>query len=647
MHLIKSKRTIVLAILATTALILLFYAGDKEYLQEKSADKVWVEVNTVINQMAVKGDLINYNANEGHNGQWSKYTNRFSEYISQINKKNEPHVKNRYQLHTSFRKLDSRVIIIFKVAEETTGQILEEKEIITDPIKYTSIIPAVLALFLCFVTARPAISLFVSLMLGSVLYNGGSVIMGTKEVFYNYIPFGLSGSNLNIILFFLVMSLLLRILAGAGGFKSLTATKGPIKYLIFPLLYFHPYSGVSAGTWTLHSFEKIRNRPLRSSFISHTISMLISSLFIISPYLLSIFVIVRSVLPQYDVSGGALNIFLNSLQYRFFSVAAIAMLIFFFIFKKETKSMRSIRTKEDTDPFSNKELVKVRPYMSVVFLLSFMVLFMISSLIIGIVQTDFNGSISAMFNISNSEIFRKLINPMYIKYYLAAADVSAALLLSTLLTLAALMLYVFKKRLLNIKDISSYSVSCIKSSGYFILTLMLTLSFGKILYDLGSAYYIISLFTVKIGTPYFPFICFIISTATAFMSGNSLISATVITPILLPIAAQIGGDNSVASAIAAVLEGCIAGELLSPYSPTAIIVSSIYQINPVKHSATLFPYIGIAVIASSLLGFLLSGTNTPAWLSYIALFIFFSLVMFKKTTKTVGSSTKKVQESKK
>ena len=598
----KKKRTIFLSIIALVALFLLFYAGDKDYLQEKSADKIWFEFNYTLDQIVGKGDLITYKGieNNSANAKWLKYSNRFNEQVLQLNKKNEPHVRNRYLLAASFSEIEGRVMIKFSISEESTGQLVEEKEVITDPIKYTSVIPAVLALFLCFATARPIMSLAVSLLLGSTLYNGGSVIMGTKEVFFKYLPYGLVGNNLNMILFLIIISIFLKLLSEAGGFKSLHMSKGPLKYLIFPLLYFHPYSGVTAGSWVQHSFEHIKDRPLRSSFISHVLAMVISSLLI------------------YNYSGVGLSLFASSLQFRFFSAAAIAMLVFFFLFNKTTRDMNSIIREENVPLFQSKELIKIHPYMSVAFLSSFVALFILLSLLIGMMHLDISPS---------------TFNPSHIKHYLAATNISSALLLSSMFTCLALILYTLKTRLLNIKDISASSLSSLTGISYFMLLLLLSFSFSRVLSDMGSAYYIISLFKVKIGTPFFPFVCFIISTATAFMCGNSLITSALIIPILLPIAGQIGGDASTANAIAAILEGCIAGELLSPYSPTAIMVSSVFKINPVKHASSMFPYIGLVIVASSFIGFMLSGTNFPIWLSYIAIVLFLLLTMFKRPVK--------------
>lgn len=583
--------------IAGVTLFLLFYAGDKEYLQEKSADKIWIELRGTIDQIVAKGDFVTYKNLEPTEIKWQKYSNRFEEYVAQLNKKNEPSVRNRYVFSTFFREIDTRIIIKFTISEESTKQIIEEKELITDPIKYTSIIPAVLALFLCFVTASPIISVSCSLLLGSVLYNGGSIIMGTKELFYKYLPYSLYGNNLNVVVFLIAMIMFLRILAGAGGFKGLVGLKGPWKYILLPFLYFHPYSGVTAAAWARQSFDSANVKPLRSSFIAHILTMLISALFI------------------YNYKGIGLTLFAGSLQFKFFSIALLAMLIFFFVFNKTTANMELVSTGEEEPLFRNKDLVKIKPGLSIVFLSLFLLSFAVLFLLIGAIRVDVD-----------SDSFRIA----HLKNYLIYSNVSSALALSSLISLLAIILYSLRSKLLNIKDIHRYFTGTSKSVIYYVVLLLVSFSFGKLLSDMGSAYYIISLFKVKIGTPFFPFVCFIISTVTTFMSGNGLISSATIIPILLPIAGQIGGD---ANAVAAIIEGCIAGELLSPYSPTAIMVSSIFKINTVKHSSSMFPYIGTAVIASALLGFMLSGTNLPVWVAYIAILLFFFLVMFKKPLK--------------
>lgn len=587
--------------IAGITLFLLFYAGDKEYLQEKSADKIWVELNWTIDQIVRKGDFVTYKNIEPVEAKWQKYSNRFNEYVTQLNKKNEPHVKNRFIFSTSFRKIDTRIIVKFIISEESTGQIIEEKELITDPIKYTSIIPAVLALFLCFVTASPIISVSCSLLLGSILYNGGSIIMGTKELFYRYLPYSLFGNNLNMVVFLITIIMFLRILAGAGGFKGLVDSKGKLKYILLPFLYFHPYSGVTAAAWTRQSFDN-RNivRPLRSSFIAHVLTMLISTLFI------------------YNYKNIGVTLFVESLQFKFFSIASIAMLLFFFLFKKTTPRMEIVSSGEEEPLFTNKDFIKIKPNLSIFFLSLFLFSFVILSLLIGAIRVDVD-----------SDSFRIA----HLKNYLIYSNVSSALALSSLISLLSIILYSLKVKILNIKDITKYIAGTSKDVTYYAVLLLLSFSFGKLLSDMGSAYYIISLFKVKIGTPFFPFVCFVISTATTFMSGNGLISSATIIPILLPIAGQIGGDLSSANAVAAIIEGCIAGELLSPYSPTAIMVCSIFKINTVKHASSMLPYIGATVIASALIGFMLSGTNLPVWVIYIIIFLFFLLVMFKKPVK--------------
>jgi len=602
----RNKKTGFLSVIAITALFLLFYAGDKEYLQEKSADKVWSELSGTIDQIVSKGDFVTYKDMQPVGAKWQKYSNRFSEYVVQLNTRNEPNIRNRYLLSTDFREIDTRVVVHFVISEQNTGQLVEEKELITEPIKYTSIIPAVLALFLCFATASPLISVSCSLLLGSILYNGGSIIMGTKELFYKYLPYSLVGNNLNIVLFLLTMLMFLRILAGAGGFRDLVNSKSPTKYLLLPFLYFHPYAGVTASAWMRQSFDKTNLRPLRSSFITHVLAMLASAVLI------------------YNYKGLGLTLFLTSLQFKFFSIAVIAMMLFFFMFKKTNASMEIVSSSDQEPLFQNKDLIKAKTNLGVSFLALFLLLFAVFFLFIGAIRVDVD-----------SDSFRVA----HLKNYLIYSNVSSALVLSSLASLLAVVIYSLRTKLLNTKDLFGYLGETSKNVTYYMLLLLVSFSFAKLLNDMGSAYYIISLFKVKAGTPFFPLVCFIISTLTTFMSGNGLIGFSIMIPILLPVAGQMGAD---AVAVAAIIEGCIAGELLSPYSPTAIMVCSIFKINTVKHSSSMFPYIGSSIVISSLVGFMLFGRGLPIWGIYSIIFLVFLAIMFKKPKKQAGSVCAKV-----
>ena len=160
--------------------------------------------------------------------------------------------------------------------------------------------------------------------------------------------------------------------------------------------------------------------------------------------------------------------------------------------------------------------------------------------------------------------------------------------------------------------------------------MILSLALVKVLSDLGTIYYIISLFKIKIGSSIFPLAAFIMSVLTTLLMGNSFITFIFLIPLLLPIAGQIGSNAGLMMTIAGILEGGIAGEMLSPFSPTSIIISSSYRISPVKHIIAQLPYVLLGLVSAAILGFLMAGTDISLWLSYCAILTFGLIVMFKK-----------------
>ncbi|MCX6112952.1 MAG: hypothetical protein NTY22_06720, partial [Proteobacteria bacterium] len=170
----------------------------------------------------------------------------------------------------------------------------------------------------------------------------------------------------------------------------------------------------------------------------------------------------------------------------------------------------------------------------------------------------------------------------------------------------------------------------IKENIGYIVLMILSLALVRVLSDLGTVYYIISLFKIKIGSSIFPVAVFIMSVFTTLLMGNSFITFTFLTPLLLPIAGQLAGNTGLMMTIAGILEGGIAGEMLSPFSPTSVITSSIYKISSVRHIITQLPYVILALISATILGFLMVGSDISPWISYGAVLIFGLVVMFKK-----------------
>ena len=119
--------------------------------------------------------------------------------------------------------------------------------------------------------------------------------------------------------------------------------------------------------------------------------------------------------------------------------------------------------------------------------------------------------------------------------------------------------------------------------------------------------------------------------------GNSFVTFTLLTPLLLPIAGQLGGITELTMTIAGILEGGLAGEMISPFSPSSIITSSIYKISTARHIITQLPYVSMCLACAGILGFLMCATDIPIWISYCAILAFGLIVMIKRPTYKIMS----------
>ena len=333
-------RTIIGSAFILFFVFLLVYNGDNDYLQEKTADKIWYEFTGTVNDLLRKGDHITYD-NSTHpfeNDKWQKYRNRLAYQVELLNIKNAPIMRNSYVLETRFEDFEGKYNVHFTVYEKNTGQIIEEKTITSEPIKAKSIIPALLAVAFALITFRPIISLLVAIWVGSIINNANSPIVGLQQVIANYIPAGMIGkdlSNLKIIISFLLIQATLALLSYSSCAKTLKDSKSRLlKILPIPFMSVHPYIFATIGSWWMNLLTTKPKKTFRSSFISQSLSLVLPVV-LFSPYVLYIFAIISHQLSIMYINHGPVELFLKTFPFRFFSFSIISVLIGYKIFNKD------------------------------------------------------------------------------------------------------------------------------------------------------------------------------------------------------------------------------------------------------------------------------------------------------------------------
>ncbi|MEI6092597.1 MAG: Na+/H+ antiporter NhaC family protein [bacterium] len=585
----KKSRLIIGSLLALFFILILFYDNDNEYLQEKTANKIWYEFAKKTENIINKGDHLTYEAitNASDDVKWIKYKEQFSHQIDMLNVKNAPKMRNIYILQTKFADFDGKYNIRFSLLEKNTREQIGTWNIAGEPIRAKSLLPAIFGLVLLIFTMRPILSLFFAVWVGSTLNNANSPIIGLQQLIANYIPAGFMGdnlSNLKILLSLIVIQITISLLWRSAYVNS-TKESGSnlVKLVTVPFLSVHPYLFSSMGAWFLNTLKFKKEKRHVSSFISQSLSLILPSL-IFTPYIISVMDIISRQLLMINIDVRGIKLFLYILPFRFFSLSLIAIIIGTLIFKHKNLNLEPKNEQQDN--------VKTNKWLPLLIVFICPILLFLASL---------------RFN-----------------------DINTSLLLGTTGALILTIFVVIKTYILSWKELGKLILLSIKNNIKNITLLILSFAMVNILSDLGTVYYIVSIFKLNGSNALFPLFAFLISTITTLLMGNSMVTFMFITPVLIPVGGLLGGFTGIIMAVAGILEGGLAGEMMSPFSPTSIIVSNTYKTSPIKHVLHQAPYILVGIIATSIFGFFMTTTGIPLWINYLSIFLISIIGIIKR-----------------
>jgi len=195
-------------------------------------------------------------------------------------------------------------------------------------------------------------------------------------------------------------------------------------------------------------------------------------------------------------------------------------------------------------------------------------------------------------------------------YYTGEGDIlkgsgSTSIFYATVGTLLFMYVYYVSKGYLKHKEFFSGFYEGISEMIPIVLILLLAFAIGAIIKDLGTAVYITRIFESS-NIPLFllPLLIFLVSSLTAFSTGTSWGTFSIMMPISLGLAGAF--DMNIPLMIGAVVSGGIFGDHVSPISDTTIISSMATGCDHIEHVRTQMPYAFIGAFLASIL-FLLFG----------------------------------------
>jgi len=198
--------------------------------------------------------------------------------------------------------------------------------------------------------------------------------------------------------------------------------------------------------------------------------------------------------------------------------------------------------------------------------------------------------------------------PLFL-YYTGEGDIlkgsgSTSVFYSVVVTLFFIYLYYIIGGHLKHKDYFKSLYSGISDMIPIVLILLLAFLIGDIIKLLGTADYLANLMQGNISPFLLPMLVFLVGALTAFSTGTSWGTFSIMMPIALALGATF--DMYIPLMIGAVISGGIFGDHVSPISDTTIISSMASGCDHIEHVRTQMPY-ALIVAGVSLLFYLLMG----------------------------------------
>ena len=154
------------------------------------------------------------------------------------------------------------------------------------------------------------------------------------------------------------------------------------------------------------------------------------------------------------------------------------------------------------------------------------------------------------------------------------------------------------------------AISGLKATAVALVILYLAWMIGAACGDLGTATYITAAVGDALPPELLPVLLFAISGVVAFSTGSSWSTMSILLPLVVGLAYQLGLESDIGAAglvivsIGAVLEGAIFGDHCSPISDTTVLSSTACASDHVDHVRTQMPYALLAMTVAVVCGYL-------------------------------------------
>lgn len=489
------------------------------------------------------------------------------------------------------------------------------------PVLPWSVLPPLFAVVLAFATGRLILSLVSAVVLGAILSVGLDPLGIASKTFvdYGWNTTFVDPDKLWIFVFTTVLVGLVNLTTRAGGIQGVVdrimkIAKGPrsaqvVTFFLGVAIFFDDYANtILVGNTMRPLTDRMRISREKLSWLVDSTSAPVAGIAVISTWIGYEVGLLGDLAAGLGLGMDGYGLFFASLPFRFycmFTLVFVALVVFSGrdfgpMYAAESRAARTgMLIRPGSRPLSGGSFQSSRakegiPRLMHVALLPIGV--MLAGTIFGLLWDG--GGLAAV-----AESPAALFSTTTWRLSFGAASSTRVLGVASLAAAGVGFALVLGHRLLSARESIVAFAQGMKAMWMALVILTLAWAIKAVCDDLGTSFFLIAGLQDSVPPQALPLLIFLLASVVAFATGTSWGTMGILIPTAAPLAYHLAGPEAMFLSLAAVLDGAIFGDHVSPISDTTVMSSIASGSDHMDHVRTQAPYALVTLLAAGMFGY--------------------------------------------
>ncbi|MEZ0374134.1 MAG: Na+/H+ antiporter NhaC family protein [Candidatus Sericytochromatia bacterium] len=497
-------------------------------------------------------------------------------------------------------------------------------------LSWVNALPPIVTITAALLTQNLILSLFLGILLGSILAAGGNPLIGTLEVFSKHGWAAVADVfHIQILVFSGLLLGMVGVMNVSGGTRGIVAALQKfisdrrstklMTGIMGLLIFFDDYANCFViGTTLRPATDQHKISREKLAYLVDTTAAPVATLAIVSTWIGYQLGLITDSLAQ--ISGehiGAFQAFMAALPLRYYCLMTLGLMFLVILMRRDFGPMyqaerraleQGLVLRDGAVPLTTRTFsgLDAKPGIPLRWQnAAFPVLMVVAATLIGLYLSGNGAAVLA-------KDWHSLFSLQSLGDVFAQAQSGPVLLWSSGLGCALAMLMALP--LLKPREIGIAWLKGVSAVTIATVILIMTWTMSHITSEIGTATYLVALFRDLVQPMWLAMALFLLAAAIAFSIGSSWSTMALMIPVALPLAHEVGGMPLMVLTLGAVLDGCIFGDHCSPLADTTILTAIACSSDLIDHVRTQLPYGLLALATAALLCYLPAAAGLPPWL---------------------------------